>query len=176
MFATDNNGVVLELPVVPAAGQVSSTGLLLFGIGTQSNNALGGATIFGVDGNGNMTTRYGGSTTPGFIDSGSNGYYFLDSGTTGIPTCPDTQDFYCPASTLSLSASNLGANGTSGTVAFNIANADPQLTNPDALLPQIGGPFAGYFDWGLPFFYGRTVFTAIESQSTPGGVGPYFGY
>ena len=30
--------------------------------------------------------------------------------------------------------------------------------------------------WGLPFFFGRTVFTAIEGQTTPGGVGPYFAF
>ena len=34
----------------------------------------------------------------------------------------------------------------------------------------------GYFDWGLSFFYGRTVFTAITGASTPGGPGPYFAY
>jgi len=34
----------------------------------------------------------------------------------------------------------------------------------------------GVFDWGLPFFYGRNVYAAIEQQSTPGGVGPYFAY
>jgi hypothetical protein len=32
------------------------------------------------------------------------------------------------------------------------------------------------FDWGLPFFFGRTVYTAIEGQSTPAGVGPYFAF
>jgi hypothetical protein len=32
------------------------------------------------------------------------------------------------------------------------------------------------FDWGLPFFFGRTVFTAIEGMSTPGGTGPYFAF
>ena len=32
------------------------------------------------------------------------------------------------------------------------------------------------FDWGLSFFYGRTVFTAIEGKTTPGGVGPYVAF
>ncbi|MDQ1387146.1 MAG: hypothetical protein QOF56_600, partial [Acidobacteriaceae bacterium] len=48
---------------------------------------------------------------------------------------------------------------------------------------QLGGPdtFPGtktqsYFDWGLPFFYGRNVYTAIETKSTPGGTGPYWAY
>jgi hypothetical protein len=34
----------------------------------------------------------------------------------------------------------------------------------------------GYFGWGLSFFFGRSVFTAITNASTPGGPGPYFAY
>jgi hypothetical protein len=40
----------------------------------------------------------------------------------------------------------------------------------------VGGPNPGAFDWGLPFFFGRQVFTAIEGASTPGGSGPYFAF
>jgi hypothetical protein len=32
------------------------------------------------------------------------------------------------------------------------------------------------FDWGLPFFFGRTIYTAIENQSTPAGAGPYVAF
>ena len=32
------------------------------------------------------------------------------------------------------------------------------------------------FALGIPFFFGRNVFTAIEGQTTPGGTGPYFAY
>ena len=32
------------------------------------------------------------------------------------------------------------------------------------------------FDWGLPFFFGRPTFIAIEGQSTTGGTGPYWAY
>jgi hypothetical protein len=32
------------------------------------------------------------------------------------------------------------------------------------------------FDWGVPFFFGRNVFVAIEGSSTPGGTGPYVAY
>jgi hypothetical protein len=42
----------------------------------------------------------------------------------------------------------------------------------------LAGPnsIAKTFDWGLPFFFGRKVYTAIDGQNTPGGVGPYWAY
>jgi hypothetical protein len=175
-FSSDNNGVVLSFPSVPLTGQSSAAGLLVFGIGTQANNALGGASVFQLDGGGSLSTAFNGTTVTGFVDSGSNGLYFLDASTAQIASCPDTADFYCPLDTLHLSAVNSGTNGRSGTIAFTVGNADTLFNLPVALLPQIAGPFPGYFDWGLPFFYGRTVFTAIEGQNTPGGVGPYVAY
>ena len=174
MFPDDNNGVVIQFPNAATPGQGSLAGSLTFGIGTQSNNALGSAAVFTLDANGNFTTTFSGTSSTGFIDSGSNGLSFLDTSTTRLPLCSDNADFYCPAATTSLSATNLGTNGRTSTVSFSIANASalPNL----AVLPQLGGPFPGDFDWGLPFFFGRTVFTAIEGQSTAGGTGPYFAY
>ena len=54
MFAADNNGVLIQLPAIPASGAATVTGSLIFGIGTQSNNALGSATVLGVDPDGNI--------------------------------------------------------------------------------------------------------------------------
>ncbi|MGA8539702.1 MAG: DUF3443 family protein, partial [Terriglobales bacterium] len=45
LFSADNNGVILELPAV-GAPEASLTGSLIFGIGTQSNNGLNGATVY----------------------------------------------------------------------------------------------------------------------------------
>jgi hypothetical protein len=36
--------------------------------------------------------------------------------------------------------------------------------------------FPRSFDFGLPFFYGRSVFTAIQGRSAGGFTGPYFAY
>ena len=64
LFPTDNNGVVIQLPAVPAGGAVSVTGSLIFGIGTQSNNALGSAKVLTVDAIGNITTVFGSRSYP----------------------------------------------------------------------------------------------------------------
>jgi hypothetical protein len=178
MFPKDNNGVIIELPAVAAAGAATVNGSLVFGIGTESNNAVGSATVFTVDGNGTFTTVFNGQSYGGsFLDTGSNGIYFLDSGTTGLALCPDTSDFYCPATPQTFSASHRGVNGATATVSFGVSNADT-IFNMEAFnaFNTLAGPNSGNFDWGLPFFYGRNVYTAIESQPTPSGTGPYWAY
>jgi len=60
---------------------------------------------------------------------------------------------------------------------FSIANADALFAQPgDFVFATLGGPNSGTFDWGLPFFFGRNVYTAIESRSTPAGAGPFWAY
>jgi uncharacterized protein DUF3443 len=188
LFATDNNGVLVALLTAPGAnGAVSISGSLIFGIGTQSNNGLGSAKVYTINGNANFTTIYKDTAgqshtyTNSFIDSGSNAYFFPDS---GIPVCSSSSSapgFYCPTSTLNLSATNQGANAASGSVSFSVANAVNLVSgNPgNFVFGNLGGANIGStagFDWGLPFFYGRNVYVAIEGASTPGGTGPYWAY
>lgn len=180
LFPTDNNGVIIELPAVSGAAATVS-GSLVFGIGTESNNSLNGATVYEADSaNLNFSTSFNGAdySDAAFIDSGSNAYFFPDA---SIPACSASSGasaFYCPNGTENLSATNTGTNGTSGTVNFSIANAVTMFTNDpnDAAYAQLGGGASGYFDWGLPFFYGRNVFTAIEGKTAPGGTPPYWAY
>jgi hypothetical protein len=179
LFPTDNNGVIIEIPAV-SAPEASVSGSLVFGIGTQSDNALNQAVVYTLNANGNFTTSYNNQTyDQSFLDSGSNGLFFLTSTATGIPVCPDATFFYCPSTTENLSATNQGINGASGEVTFSVANADA-LFNDNAtafVFEELAGPnsLAG-FDWGLPFFFGRNVYTAIEGKTTPGGTGPYWAY
>jgi hypothetical protein len=177
-FAADNNGVLVDLPAVSTSAPTLS-GSLIFGIGTQSNNSLGSAQVLTLDpSTGNFSTKFNGTTYPGFIDSGSNAYFFLSSSTTGIPDCPSSlPGFYCPSSPVNLTATNIGANSTSTVVNFTIDNASTLFSNTsDNVFPTLGGPNPGAFDWGLPFFFGRKVYTAIEGMNTPGGPGPYSAY
>jgi hypothetical protein len=179
LFPTDNNGVIIELPSVTGA-ETSVSGSMIFGIGTRSNNALGGATVYALDPDlGNFTTTFNGVTysDEGFIDSGSNALYF-DSNTMNIAPCTDFTFWYCPTSTLSLSATNQAfSGGASGMVNFTVGNADTLTANlNDGAANGLAGPNPGTFDWGLPFFFGRNVYTSIEGQNTPAGTGPYVAY
>ncbi|CAB3643197.1 hypothetical protein LMG24238_00475 [Paraburkholderia sediminicola] len=179
-FATDNNGSMLSLPTVSGGAQ-SVSGQLVFGIGTQTNNALGSAQVIGVSAsNGTFTTVQNGTTySSSILDSGSTGLFFQ---TSALPTCASPNSaYYCPVSTQSLSAMIQGANGTTSSVNFSVGNATTisQTYSGDSALPLLAGPAfvtSSIFDWGLPFFYGRNVYAAVEQQTTPGGTGPYVAY
>jgi hypothetical protein len=187
-FPVDNNGVIIQLDGIPAGGAPSVSGLLVFGIGTQTNNELGGATVFPLDTVGvyvGTAFPIGGTQYTSYLDSGSNGLFFLNSTTTHLPMCTgNLKDFYCPSSTTSLSATVLGADGSSANVNFSVANAS-RLAARNYAFSNLAGPMPGFpsgagipgFDWGLPFFFGRRVYTGIEGKSTPDGiVGPYFAF
>ena len=196
MFTTDNNGVLVQLPAIASlTGEATATGTLFFGIGTEANNGLGAATIFQEDPNTlSFTTVYQGVAYPGsFLDSGSNGLFFLDSQLTGMPDnngCGDAPSgyWYCPnVSPTAFAATTEGTTGTQEAVDFNAYNttqlfdtnntAFNDLTGPNsACFPGPNGNLQPCFDWGLPFFFGRNVFVAIEARSTPGHTGPYWAY
>ena len=178
-FTKDNNGVLISMSSVTGTGAATATGSLIFGIGTQSNNALGTAKIYTTDSFGFFTATYNNISYPqSFVDSGSNAFFFLDSTTTSLPACTTLLSFYCPASSTSFTVTNTGNSGTSQPVTFSVASAEALLTaNPSfTAIGNIAGPFPGAFDYGFPFFYGRPVFTAISGATTPSGTGPYFAY
>jgi hypothetical protein len=186
-FATDNNGVILQLQSIVSTGAPSASGSLIFGIGTQANNALGSAVVLTTTDQGFFTTTYKGQTlTSSFIDSGSNGYYFDDSTLTQslCGKSPPESDFYCPATTQTLAATNQGQNGTVSSVSFQIVNLSA-IPGSDYAIAGVGGPAAtstgtdplsNDFDFGLPFFYGRKVFIAIDGATAGSAIGPYYAY
>jgi hypothetical protein len=178
-FTSDNNGGVLQFPVVGQT-QPSVDGTLTFGINTGANNDVGNATVFAIDSTNGITTTLGAQIlTSSFFDSGSNALFFPNS--VNLETCSDSQ-YYCPANApVMLSATNQGANNTgSGSVNFLIDNYTQDLqANPgnaafgyiageNGTPPCQNGSGACSFDWGLPFFYGRTVFTSIDLQTVAG--------
>ncbi|HKB49217.1 MAG TPA: DUF3443 family protein, partial [Ktedonobacterales bacterium] len=144
----------------------------------RTNNGLGTATVLPEDPNtGWISGTYKGTVyTKAYLDSGSNANFFTDS---SLTPCPTNTSFYCPASTMSETATLKGANAATLTANFSVANADTlfSVTSYTAF-SNLGGTNSDPmgFDLGLPFYYGHNVFVAIENTNTPGGIGPYFAY
>ncbi|MGF7134515.1 hypothetical protein P3T40_006019 [Paraburkholderia sp. EB58] len=171
-FALDNNGVVIDLPAVADTGAPSVAGSLIFGIGTQADNVLGGATVLRANSqSGYVTTVSGGQTySQSYLDSGSNALFIANA---GLPECGL---WYCPATPLSATASIAGTDGTISTVAYSIGNSTALFNSGNNAFDNLAGITGNSFGWGLPFFYGRRIYTAIESRLTSAGAGPYYAF
>jgi uncharacterized protein DUF3443 len=190
--SADKNGFMISFPSVPAMGEMTLSGTMNFGIGTQTDNALGNATLFAMDQCGDFprvtfngvsytdTSCNGtGSGLGGFLDTGSNALYVLDASVLpsfGISDCPSSSNlsgFYCVTGggTATLSGISLIGNGNvgSGTISLNIADAITLARTNNAVFNDLGGDSGNsastdFFDFGAPFFFGRTIFLGIAGE------------
>ena len=190
-FSSDNNGTIVVLPTVAAGGAATVTGTLYFGIGTQSDNALTGATVIGTTtsasphGAGLITTVYNGqSLVQSFIDSGSSDLFFVDSNITPCSD-PNLKGYYCPSPPVNLALTIQGQNNVSVSFVQTLNSAQPLLTTTNSAVPGTGydpSNNPGFtntpssFDLGIPFFFGRRVYTAIEGRAAGGVNGPYVAF
>lgn len=194
---TDNNGVIVSLtdPSIPNAGSTgltSTSGNLIFGIGTRSNNGVKPSNVFYGDPSTqtkNIQTVYSsyGSQIESvynfsIFDTGTNTILFSDA---TIPLCAGLlSDYYCPtpgplALTAGIVSYNVNAAGatTQGFQIINTAQFFSQISanatsvpavipglaaNASAALPDFPG-INNIFIWGLPFFYGKNIYVGIES-------------
>jgi hypothetical protein len=179
---TDNNGVLLRFPSVPAGGLPSVIGYLILGIGTQSNNTPSGVSTYGADNNAGdinyetFTTNFEGASYSGFLDIGSNGLFFPSN---QIPTITvDGAEWFNPPSLLTLSAMNVGyPSGPAGEVEFQVNNFNTLMFSSNNVFSDLAGPGPDrWFDWGLPFFLGRNIYIGIEGTTSSLGTGPYWAY
>lgn len=192
----DNNGVIIslantEIPNAGSTGVTSTTGNLIFGIGTNSkNNSNKPYNIFYGNPSSQIKSiqtfyaQYGTDVESTYnlsiFDSGTNVFLFNDN---NIPVCAGTlSGFYCPDSNvLNLSAGIASYNGTtpSSNEAFSIINTatffsqfnDTPTSSIPAVIPGLAansqslssGLNNNVFIWGLPFFYGKNIYIGIES-------------
>ncbi|MEM5400213.1 DUF3443 family protein [Paraburkholderia unamae] len=173
----DNNGVIVELPAISAAGQASVDGSLVFGIGTQSNNTFGATSVLGYDASLFISTQYNGQVlAESYVDSGSNGLFFADS---SITPCAGGTGWYCPTATLALNATAFGNTGatTPVSMSFMVANENSLASTRASAFNNLAATGSSRtFDWGLPFFFGRNVYFAIAGRTAPGGTAPYVAF
>ena len=179
-FAVNNNGLLIRLPQVSASGAPTVTGSVIFGIDTQANNASNGANFIPANSNGNFTTIFNGiAYSQSYIDSGSNALYFVAGSNSNELSICSVGGLYCPASTKTYTATMTLQNNTTSTVNFSVANAN-NLGVTNHAFNNLAGPIpaagAQSFDWGLPFFFGRTVYVGISGKTSNAGTGPYFAY
>lgn len=176
-FAVNNTGVIIQLPDVAGTGGTDVAGTLIFGIGTAGNNALGSsATVYTVSATqGSFTAKYAGTTLPdSFVDSGSNAYYFPNVNS-ALTLCTAPNDtFYCPTPDTTVMAQITGANNVMASLTVPVNNLS-ELGNSTTAFPGLAGTITGLpttFDFGLPFFFGRTVYVAFEGTMLGGQAAP----
>jgi hypothetical protein len=196
-FATDNNGYIIAINAVTATAgsSMAVTGTMTFGIGTQSNNALGSATKYNADPEsepGVVQTTWNGTAYTSVFDTGSSAYYFANTSNPAIALCaaPYNQ-LYCPGganavanspgTTLSLNATlqdySSDASPTQS-LAFSVTNPLTNYTGSTIASDNIGGTVVfNYFIWGMPYFYGHKTYFGI-ADITPSTLavvtGPYY--
>lgn len=196
-FATDNNGTVITFPAA-AGSQSRMTGTLIFGIGTQANNSLSGLQVYHSSVPGVefplLAANIAGVASFAFLDTGTNAYVLAQTGSpvinsrppflqavSGLAVCGQLGGPYCPSTSSTIQIRLNGSNGNP-TSWQTITLADPTAAfqNSLAVIPtlalQNSDFFPGYSILGLPFYFGRTVATAISGAKTSYGVGPYWAF
>jgi hypothetical protein len=176
LFPVDNNGVIVEMAQIADTGATTGTGTLVFGIDTQSNNALSGtnATLMQTNVAGNMDGQFEGRTytKQAFFDSGSSALFFEST-----TLSKGTNNYYTPAAPTGMQAVFTAANSTMTTVQFNVGNGTNLVGSGNYAFNNLGVAMFDNIDIGLPFFYGRHMYYHISGQpSTQAGTTPFVAY
>jgi hypothetical protein len=178
---TDNNGVALQLPAIDQNGAVSVSGYLVMGIATETDNTPtpSQVVVYPVDPQYyKFNTQFSGASMSAFIDSGSSIFFFPTNNYVGACGTDDTNyGLFCPNTIVTLSAEMIGTNNTpSETIQFNVLNPDYAFSsdNPNYVFNDIAGVSnqnlidsdSSDFDWGLPFFFGRTIYVGFDFKGS----------
>ncbi|AJK44721.1 DUF3443 domain-containing protein [Burkholderia plantarii] len=166
---SNNNGVSVQLNA-PSGG--TATGVLTLGVPSALPS---GVTRLTTTTAGDLTgTFQGRAISTAFFDTGSNAYFFDSTGGASLPTCSRNTSFYCPTTNVNLTATLTdGSNNLS--LAFTIANAQTLFNTGAFAIANLGGPFgqSSTLDFGLPHFFGRTVYFGIDQRSIGGTQTPF---
>ncbi|MBI0326679.1 DUF3443 domain-containing protein [Burkholderia plantarii] len=166
---SNNNGVSVQLNA-PSGG--TATGVLTLGVPSALPS---GVTRLTTTTAGDLTgTFQGRAISTAFFDTGSNAYFFDSTGGASLPTCSRNTSFYCPTANVNLTATLTdGSNNLN--LAFTIANAQTSFNTGAFAIANLGGPFGqnSTLDFGLPHFFGRTIYFGIDQRSIGGTQTPF---
>jgi len=177
---TDNNGIIVAFPDVASTGATSTNGVVLFGIGTQTNNVpTSGVSTFNVDPtSGFIFTNYSGSNHYALFDTGTNGFDFYDS---TITQCQTLTGFFCPASTMNITTTIFGTNNSiTKSFSFNLANTEQLAQSNNLVFDNLGfamsASSSNLFIYGLPAHFGKVLFIGYDGKTSSLGSGASFSY
>ena len=195
------NGVTFKFPALGDTGAINAEGFAIFGVGTNIDNTppdsvnlnyypISSSTVpTGADGQSttipiSMLTSLDDSPniTYGFLDTGSNYLYFDDS---NIPkTVTNYSYYYSPSNLVTLQPYNTtkaydSVLEESVATSINVYNGNYLFgqTNNSAFndnAAPYGVPY--YIDYGLPFFFGKTIYMCFEGKVCNGIAGPYWAF
>jgi Protein of unknown function (DUF3443) len=176
LLTHDNNGVIVYLNPISDQGASQGVGAVVIGVATEPNNdpsfISSGDTYHCVNSSSAaFYTNYKGQQIwQSIADTGSNMLLFQDS---SLPQCSITlfTTGYCPNPEANLTASLHGNTGTPQAVEFSVGNGSTLIASGNSALDDLAAPIqldvsSVEFDWGLPFFFGRSVFIAYGSSTS----------
>lgn len=175
-FASDNNGQIISLPAATANSNTNLTGTLTFGLNTESNNLIPGniSSVLGDPNNfiGKFTVTTEGVAYDSMFDSGTNHWLFYDA---TIPTCPPDNLVYCPPTATQWQSVASSYDGSGTPIAISAGILSP--TGYSSIMPFWGIQSSqGSGLYGLPFYYGKTVYLGFIGSQTSMGAGPTWGF
>jgi len=183
-LSTDNNGVTVFFPPVPAVGATGVKGKLIMGVGTNASNQPPAKTT-------PIPATYDG-WFKGKLNGGIAYWARMDTGTqawglpsdNGTPLCTGagaSRHYLCPVSPEQFAISVEDFSGAQvQTLSFEISNADSELSSGNLVFNNIaqswGAGISNDLIFGMPFFYGKSVYFVFDGKSSPLGLGPVVGF
>lgn len=169
-----NNGITIKFPSIPQSGAYNVIGYALFGEATESENTPpDNASLLQVYSGQypiNVITSFMGQYNSSFLDTGSNLLFFSNSELQ--PLCQGNYpDFFCPDLSQLIVSYQATIIGTESQypLDFAIANAQWLMNGSNTAFSTIAAYVSSFnnntIDWGMPFFYGKTV-SVIPPGST----------
>ena len=181
----DNNGLALQLPIIPDAGAVVVNGYMIMGIGTQAHNTPpSGVVSIPLSRVGHFQTEFAGKTWGAYLDTGTA--TLLLPASDGLPTCSANALLLCPTSLTTLTSVLVGALGAPRLQgSFAIGNAQDMLarSNPNLTFNSLGSTsglvvaqMQSELAYGLPYYFGKTIYVGFTGKSSSLGAGPIDAY
>ncbi|MCW6507443.1 DUF3443 family protein [Lichenifustis flavocetrariae] len=169
LFPNHRNGVVFDLPAVPARDTNEIVGTLTFGVGDAANNGIGDARIVRMDENGLFTTLYGTAAfAASYIDSGTETYILADD---HLPRCAGMSWAFCVSPERTFAATMVGFDGMHVPITFKVGDYRSALDHHVGAwdgFAEAANALSQAFVWGAPLFLGRRIALVFDGMEVDG--------